>query len=160
MVCSVLVCCYSMIKLGLTQLMQLLSKLWICILRVFNILHVHPACDYHVFGSLTRALHWKKFSMDDEMKEAVERCLHSQSEVFWFFFFFPQEIQAFVMHWETALDIMTVIKSSQLYLYILCSYLICLQSMICMLLMGFSGTDAYYVINFQLYAEALVFLAL
>jgi histone-lysine N-methyltransferase SETMAR len=38
--------------------------------------------DYHVFGPLKEALGGKKFSMDDEIKEAVHRWLRSQSEEF------------------------------------------------------------------------------
>jgi histone-lysine N-methyltransferase SETMAR len=49
----------------------------------------HPAyspdlapSDYHVFGPLKKALGGKKFSTDDEIKEAVHRWLRSQSEEF------------------------------------------------------------------------------
>jgi histone-lysine N-methyltransferase SETMAR len=49
----------------------------------------HPAysldltpSDYHVFGPLKEALSGKKFSMDDEIKEAVHRWLRSHSEEF------------------------------------------------------------------------------
>jgi histone-lysine N-methyltransferase SETMAR len=38
--------------------------------------------DCHVFGPLKEALGGKKFSTDDEIKEAVHRWLHSQSEEF------------------------------------------------------------------------------
>jgi hypothetical protein len=38
--------------------------------------------DYHVFGPLKEALSGKKFSTDNEIKEAVHRWLRSQSEEF------------------------------------------------------------------------------
>jgi histone-lysine N-methyltransferase SETMAR len=49
----------------------------------------HPAyspdltpSDYHVFGPLKEALSGKKFSTDDEIKEAVHRWLQSQRSFF------------------------------------------------------------------------------
>jgi histone-lysine N-methyltransferase SETMAR len=66
----------------------------------------HPAyspdltpSDNHVFGPLKEALSGKKFSMDDEIKEAVHRWLRSQSEEF-----FSHEIQALVKHWHTCVE--------------------------------------------------------
>jgi histone-lysine N-methyltransferase SETMAR len=38
--------------------------------------------DYHVFGPLKEAVGGKKFSTDDDIKEAVHRWLRSQSEEF------------------------------------------------------------------------------
>jgi hypothetical protein len=66
----------------------------------------HPAyspdltlTDYHVFGPLKEALGGKKFSTDDEIKEAVHRWLHSQSEEF-----FSRRIQALVKRWHTCIE--------------------------------------------------------
>jgi histone-lysine N-methyltransferase SETMAR len=60
----------------------------------------HPAysldlapSDYHVFGPL------KKFSTDDETKEAVHRWLRSQSKEF-----FSRGIQALVKRWHTCIE--------------------------------------------------------
>jgi histone-lysine N-methyltransferase SETMAR len=60
----------------------------------------HPAysldlalSDYHVFGPL------KKFSTDDDIKEAVHRWLRSQSEEF-----FSRGIQALVKSWHTCIE--------------------------------------------------------
>jgi histone-lysine N-methyltransferase SETMAR len=67
----------------------------------------HPAyspdlapSDYHVFGPLKEALSGKKFSMDDEIKEAVHRWLCTQSEEF----FFSHGIQALVKCWHTCVE--------------------------------------------------------
>jgi histone-lysine N-methyltransferase SETMAR len=66
----------------------------------------HPAyspdlapSDYHVFGPLKEGLSGKKFSTDDEIKEAVHRWLHSQSEEF-----FSCGIQALVKCWHTCIE--------------------------------------------------------
>jgi histone-lysine N-methyltransferase SETMAR len=65
----------------------------------------HPAysqdlalSDYHVFGPLKEALGGKKFSTDDEIKEAVHRWPRSQSEGF-----FSRGIQALVKRWYTCI---------------------------------------------------------
>jgi histone-lysine N-methyltransferase SETMAR len=67
----------------------------------------HPAyspnlapSDFHVFGPLEEALGGKKFSTDDEIKEAVHRWLRSQSEEF----FFSRGIQALVKRWHTCIE--------------------------------------------------------
>jgi histone-lysine N-methyltransferase SETMAR len=52
--------------------------------------------DYHVFGPLKEALGGKKFSTDDEIKEAVHWWIRSQSEEF-----FSRGIQALVERWHT-----------------------------------------------------------
>jgi hypothetical protein len=55
--------------------------------------------DYHVFGPLKEALGGKKFSTDNEIKEAVHRWLRSQSEEF-----FSRRIQALVKRWHTCIE--------------------------------------------------------
>jgi hypothetical protein len=52
-----------------------------------------------VFGPLKEALGGKKFSTDDEIKEAVHRWLHSQSGEF-----FSRGIQALMKHWHTCIE--------------------------------------------------------
>jgi histone-lysine N-methyltransferase SETMAR len=66
----------------------------------------HPAyspdlapSDYRVFGPFKEALGGKKFSTDDEIKEAVHRWLRSQSEEF-----FSRRIQALVKRWHTCIE--------------------------------------------------------
>jgi hypothetical protein len=63
----------------------------------------HPAysldltpSDYHVFGPLKEALGGKKFSMDNEIKEAVHRWLRRGV--------FSCGIQALVMRWHTCIE--------------------------------------------------------
>lgn len=46
-VCSVLVCYYSVIKHGLWQHVQQLRKLWTCVWSVFRIIYIHPT-SYHM----------------------------------------------------------------------------------------------------------------
>jgi hypothetical protein len=55
--------------------------------------------DYHVFGPLKEAVGGKKFSTDDETKEAMHRWLRSQSEEF-----FSRGIQALVKRWHTCIE--------------------------------------------------------
>jgi hypothetical protein len=66
----------------------------------------HPAysldlapSDYRVFGPPKEALGGKRFSTDDEIKEAVHRWLCSQSEEF-----FSCEIQALVKRLHTCIE--------------------------------------------------------
>jgi histone-lysine N-methyltransferase SETMAR len=66
----------------------------------------HPAyspdlapSDYHVFGPLREALGGKKFSTEDEIKEAMHRWLRSQSEDF-----FSHGIQTLVKRWHTCIE--------------------------------------------------------
>jgi histone-lysine N-methyltransferase SETMAR len=65
----------------------------------------HPACspdlapsDYRVFGPLKEAFGGKKFSTDDDIKEAVYRWLRSQRS------FFSRGIQALVKRWHTCIE--------------------------------------------------------
>jgi hypothetical protein len=65
-----------------------------------------------VFGPLKEALGGKKFSTDDEIKEAVHRWLRSQSEEF----FFSRGIQALVKRCTPTLNVVgTMLRSDSVF---------------------------------------------
>jgi histone-lysine N-methyltransferase SETMAR len=56
--------------------------------------------DYHLFGPLEEALRGRRFTSDQELKEAVHAWLAAQPKTF----FFSESIKKFVQRWKKCIE--------------------------------------------------------